>query len=270
MSNEKRRRIVTTESDVNDTQLSQVERRKKQNRIAQMNFRIRKELYVKELEIKVQDMEQLKERLEQLEKENARLTHRIWELEHPSGSPPPTTSPSNAKYLSAPAYTRPAFAASFESNTLPPPRQIQLEPHPHQTANATSTLRDHPHPIYATSPTSSTNSLPASTPNQDGHSPSSTPPSLPTTPSLGSPGKSSITSLPILPPPTPSASSSVFRPVPIAHWEKESNQRQQRHDRPLHPESSSDHGRVLDDLASILRTRHRPPLRQPEQTTTNV
>ncbi|KAI8061775.1 hypothetical protein BC940DRAFT_131237 [Gongronella butleri] len=282
-------------------QSKEVERRKKQNRIAQMNFRIRKEMYVKELEAKVRDMELLKERVDALEKENARLKYRLWEVENGNGignghalSSSPTASPSahhtsnshGASSSSIPptnttsGYSR-QYAPYDSSNSLPPlPRPLHADhqhhpavaSHHHHPANASNA--PHTHNAY-TSPTLSASSQPVSTPNNEA-SPASTPSSLPTTPSLGSPGRTVGPSLPILPPPPTSSSnssstsssaaaaSSVFRPIPIAHWDKESNQRQTRRGS---SDTPSDHGRVLDDLASILRTRHRPPLRQPEQTT---
>ncbi|SAM08823.1 hypothetical protein [Absidia glauca] len=61
---------------------------------------------------------------------------------------------------------------------------------------------------------------------------------------------------PILPPPSPSPS--VFRPIPVAYWDKTGPRSNQHLHEPLPPLHSSD--RVLDDLASILRTRQRPPI----------
>jgi hypothetical protein len=72
----------------------------------------------------------------------------------------------------------------------------------------------------------------------------------------------------------------VFRPIPVAYWDKDgksskrprSNSRtyQEAPSRRRHTDDTtpSEQGRVLDDLASILRTRHRPPIHQGQQHST--
>lgn len=57
-------------------------RRAEQNRAAQRAFRQRKELYVKELEAKVNQMADWPARMEQLENENEQLKRKIAQLEH--------------------------------------------------------------------------------------------------------------------------------------------------------------------------------------------
>ncbi|KAI8341245.1 hypothetical protein BC941DRAFT_416310 [Chlamydoabsidia padenii] len=212
-------------------------RRAEQNRAAQRAFRQRKELYVKELESKVQDMELLKDRVEQLEIENNQLKYRLWELE--SSSLPAITTTATTTNTTLQHSQSPSPSSSSHL------RQDDLSINNSNSKDQQLLLQHH----------STTNAEPSSSPTQLGMT-------------------TSATQQPILPPPSPSPS--VFRPIPVpAYWDKDGN----RH-RPAvvtsDPRSYQDtsrrghidddkQGRVLDDLASILRTRHRPPIHQDQQ-----
>lgn len=69
-------------------------KRAQQNRQAQRAFRQRKELYIKDLEAKVNELKESKEAIEVLRRENVQLRDYILALqsrliEHPGGVPPP-------------------------------------------------------------------------------------------------------------------------------------------------------------------------------------
>ncbi|KAI9305159.1 hypothetical protein BJ944DRAFT_277761 [Cunninghamella echinulata] len=221
-------------------------RRAEQNRAAQRAFRQRKELYVKELENKVRDMDILKDRVERLEKENERLKYRVWELESSQN----TTTSTSSKSTYSPYHEEMNYKNEHPSST--------------------TTMNN----IKTSSSTSLSSSL----------SPTSPPPtsiiSNTTTTTTTSPNSTSNHH--ILPPPSPSPS--VFRPIPVAYWDKESIQNSNKRHRPMddHTSSStlppqqqqhlyhdnnnnsnnkkknenndnpSDQGRVLDDLVTIL------------------
>lgn len=70
-------------------------KRAQQNRQAQRAFRQRKELYIKDLEAKVNELKESKEAIEVLRRENVQLRDYILALqsrliEHPGGVPPPS------------------------------------------------------------------------------------------------------------------------------------------------------------------------------------
>lgn len=243
MSGSKRKSVIDT-------------RRAEQNRAAQRAFRQRKEVYVKELENKVRDMEILKDRLERLEIENERLKYRVWELESSptlTSVTAPTSSSSNSS-SSASSYHK-THAYGDETCTSGDTQQRQQQ-HNHWQPYPTDTT---PKKAVKTTEMMRPSLSPSSPPQQH---------------SVGSAA---------LPPPSPSPS--VFRPIPVAYWEKDSssnkrhrststsnNGQQQQHYHAQQQQQDdttpSEHGQVLDDLASILRTHHRPPLhhhRQKEQ-----
>jgi hypothetical protein len=212
-------------------------RRAEQNRAAQRAFRQRKELYVKELENKVRDMEILKDRVERLEIENKRLKYRVWELESPPNSTSATTPP-------APA-----------NNTIISPTSTSYHHHVRHSSNGNDdneSVRYSPSSHYHRTNNSSNNNN------------NTTKETSPPQPLTHSPTTTNV-SHHILPPPSPSPT--VFRPIPVAYWDKDTKQQQHHHHHTKgdDPTTHTEQGRVLDDLVSILRTRHRPPIRQQHQ-----
>ncbi|CAO3594207.1 unnamed protein product [Absidia cylindrospora] len=105
-------------------------RRAEQNRAAQRAFRQRKEVYVKELENKVRDMEILKDRLSRLEIENERLKYRVWELE----AAPTSTSTSTTVSASG-------SATASTTHSMPSPLSSYYKTHPY-SSDTTSTSSD--------------------------------------------------------------------------------------------------------------------------------
>ncbi|ORZ21399.1 hypothetical protein BCR42DRAFT_407490 [Absidia repens] len=227
-------------------------RRAEQNRAAQRAFRQRKELYVKELENKVRDMEILKDRVKRLEVENERLKYRVWEFE---SSPNSTSTAATGTEVPAVAVT---------NNNIP--RTSTSSYHSHQSSNGEDESESGRYSqLNHCQKTSNTF---RSTETNGNHSPTE-PLSHPTIPTSTATTTTTVTHH-ILPPPSPSPS--VFRPIPVAYWDKESTSKQQQHESiPQHHHNGdnstthSEQGRVLDDLASILRTRHRPPIRQQQE-----
>ncbi|KAI8097346.1 uncharacterized protein BX664DRAFT_326169, partial [Halteromyces radiatus] len=251
-------------------------RRAEQNRAAQRAFRHRKEIYVKELESKVRDMEILKDRVDRLEKENDRLKHRIWELETSSTITTTTTTATTAIATtttttpSSPHVGQSSFVddrnnriTSNENNKNDSCQYYDQHQQPYHTSNSINETKDITNRSSSNSPPITTTAaaitppLPSSSLGQDiRFSNTSTITSRNT-------GNSNTLTHPILPPPSPSPS--VFRPIPVAYWDKKMEKRQRSMDDDYENPPSTEQGRVLDDLASILRTRHRPPIRHQEQ-----
>ncbi|CAO3588114.1 unnamed protein product [Absidia cylindrospora] len=222
-------------------------RRAEQNRAAQRAFRQRKELYVKELENKVRDMEILKDRVKRLEAENERLKYRVWEFE----SSPSSTSTTSAG-------TEAAAVAVTNSNV---PRTSTSSYHSQQSSNGEdgSESGRYSQPNHY----QTTNNIFRSTETNDNPSPTERLSHPPISPTTSTTTTTTTVTHHILPPPSPSPS--VFRPIPVAYWDKGGTSKQQLHQKGDDSTTPSEQGRVLDDLASILRTRHRPPIRQQQE-----
>ncbi|KAI7880597.1 hypothetical protein K492DRAFT_177755 [Lichtheimia hyalospora FSU 10163] len=197
-------------------------RRAEQNRAAQRAFRQRKERYVKELENKVRDMQGLQNRVENLEDENARLRQRIWELSHR----PTTTTATSTSWNPSDEESVPPLSTSRSSTAT--------------TSTTTTTSTKH-HTARRYHPYSST----------------PTPTPLPP-PTLHPPTTTSSSSSP--PPPllnrSPLHPTDHYPPRNITrHYSTKDHHRQQSSHGDMKEED-----RVLDDLITVLRSRHRPPI----------
>lgn len=198
-------------------------RRAEQNRAAQRAFRQRKERYVKELENKVRDMQGLQNRVENLEDENARLRQRIWELSHrPSTTSSSSWSPSDEE-------SAPPLSTSRSSTTTTTTATAAIPSTKHHT-----TRRYHP---YSTASTTST-PLP--------------PPTLhpPTTSSPPPPSLNRSSATPLHP---TDRSRNIAHQAPSYYATKD-------HHRQSRDGGGTEESRVLDDLITVLRSRHRPPI----------
>ncbi|ORZ24198.1 hypothetical protein BCR42DRAFT_402430 [Absidia repens] len=247
-------------------------RRAEQNRAAQRAFRQRKEVYVKELENKVQDMEILKDRLSRLEIENERLKYRVWELE---SSPTSTsTSPSVSASVSA------SVAGATTTDSMPSPLSsyYKTRPYGNDTTSTSSdiTPRQLQHNQWQPFSTDISSKTTKTTENNETSLPSSSASLSPPPQSLShSTGSTTTMTHHILSPPSPSPS--IFRPIPVAYWDKCTSSKRQQHtyngfqqrrhntshqqlELQSNDETPAEHGQVLDNLASILRTHHRPPI----------
>lgn len=205
-------------------------RRAEQNRAAQRAFRQRKERYVKELENKVRDLQLVQERANKLEEENERLRQRVWELEK--------------------QHHHQQQQGLMHHHHHPSPPQPTTTP----------TKTTHPHPMQTTHPSPPLSSAPPPPPPPQ--STSSQTPSPPPPPVM----RHSPIPARTLPPPSSFTSREEQSPIRrvdrvIGHSDH------YHHQHPPHPHHhhpppavGMEKGRVLDDLITILRTHHRPPI----------
>ncbi|KAI7881042.1 hypothetical protein K492DRAFT_177450 [Lichtheimia hyalospora FSU 10163] len=197
-------------------------RRAEQNRAAQRAFRQRKERYVKELENKVRDLQLVQERANKLEEENERLRQRVWELEKQHHHPQ---------------------QGMMHHHHHPSPPQPSLAP-PHPPAKTT-----HAHPMQTTHPSPPlSSSAPPPPPPSRSISSSQTPSPPPVMRHSPIPART-------LPP--PSSFTSREEQSPIRRVDRVVGHSEHYHH---HPTAPMEKGRVLDDLITILRTHHRPPI----------